>query len=410
MNNKSLKVVFIDDDDRFLDRCRERFSDSAPTGSVEIEKNDRDETRRAVRALDEMRKEMRKQKKVVKLRGAELFDDADIVFVDYDLLTLEETTALTGEDIAYLLRCFATCGIVVLLNPPDLGTNFFDLRLRRPFESWADVVLGADQLENSWLWAKKPSGFAPWLWPNLPDAVSRRRKQIKEAEGALDKSVLDLVGIPAEARIAMDHIMGEPVAASARDQFYSLRDFVIDSNYCVHRKDRKDAKEAFEQDDQRVAHIGASRLSMWLEHVVLPTQSVLIDAPHLVSRLPGLLAGPLKNRTTWNRVCRRDHESLKDVLNERPLNAFRMKKQHWLSRPAWFWPLIAGAASYSELAAVDEVPFVFCEDTSVFVDRDDAHRFVADVPAPAGFRFVEKPKSTKGIKQPDYRPSVRLSM
>ncbi len=298
MNKQApLKVVFVDDNDGFLDDCRKRFREGAPR-NVKLEENDRDQTKMAVCALDDSRRETRKKRELVKRPGSDLFDDADIVFVDYDLLELEGTTALTGEDIAYLLRCFSRCKVVILLNPPELGTNFFDLRLRRSFESWADAVLGADQLANPWLWADKPKGFAPWLWPNLLDAVSRRRQQIDEAKGSLDESVLDLVGIPPEARIAMDHIMGEPVSTAGSNGFLTLREFVLDSNYCVHRKD---PKKAFADDDTRIAQIGASRLSMWLEHVVLPAQTVLIDAPHLVSRLPGLLTGARKARRRGTR-------------------------------------------------------------------------------------------------------------
>src|SRR5688500_17614162 len=131
-----LKVVFVDDNDVFLESCRDRFLKSAPRNVV-VEPNDRDQIRKAVFALDKARLETRKQKELVPADGAELFNDADLVIVDYDLLELEDTSALTGEDIAYLLRCFSTCGYIILLNPPDLGTHFFDLRLRRPFESWA---------------------------------------------------------------------------------------------------------------------------------------------------------------------------------------------------------------------------------------------------------------------------------
>lgn len=402
-----IKVVFVDDNNGFLEECRERFDKGAPAGSVSIRPHDREGLRKAIIALDQARLAMRKRRPIDRPEGAELFDNADIVFVDYELFELQETTALTGEDIAYLLRCFSSCGVIVLLNPPDLGTSFFDLRLRSPFESWADLVLGSEQLGESWLWVEKPSGFAPWLWPNLPDAVRRRRQQVKDAEAALDLNVLELVGIPSEARIAMDHTMCEPVAVSSRNEFYSVRDFVLHSNYCIHRKDNKNA---FGKDEKRLAQIGASRLSMWLEHVVLPAQTVLIDAPHLVSRLPGLLAGSPNKKATWNAVCRRDLKSMDGAIDGKKVKSFLLKKDHWLSRPAWLWPLIAGDASYSEWASIDSVPLVFCEDTSAFVDREKAQRFVADVPSPAGFRFVEKPKASKGSKQPDYRPSVRLSM
>ena len=181
---KNLKVVFVDDNDEFLKTWRESFAARLRSPGLDLKENDRQATKNAVVALDNARLKARTTK-IEYVSEASLFNDADLVFVDYDLIELEETTALTGEDIAYLLRCFTTCGVIVLLNPPDLGTNFFDLRLRRSFDSWADLVLGTDQLDNKWLWARSGGLFAVVL------AVPRGCSCPSRATGALRRQCLE---------------------------------------------------------------------------------------------------------------------------------------------------------------------------------------------------------------------------
>src|SRR5579864_3344441 len=97
------------------------------------------------------------------------FDDADILVIDYDLLDLRDQTYLTGENVAYLARCYSRCGIIVGLN--QFGPNDFDLSLKGHPESFADLNVGGEQIGNPGLWSAKWNGFRPWHWPLLPAAV-----------------------------------------------------------------------------------------------------------------------------------------------------------------------------------------------------------------------------------------------
>ncbi|MBK8180619.1 MAG: hypothetical protein IPK67_17325 [Planctomycetes bacterium] len=230
------------------------------------------------------------------------------MFVDYDLIELDGANYLTGEDVAYLLRCFSKCGVIVLLNPPDLGTRFFDLKLRRSMDSWADLVLGSEQLNNRWLWTDDKKEFAPWGWPRLAHLVSARRWQITAIASVLHKPVLDLLSFPKSARLALDHVMAEPVTRRPQDSHgnrhseeLTAMNLVLDSVAGVHRKDRA----GLERLDSQIPSIAAARISFWLENVVLPAQSVLVDAPHLVSRLPALLASSAPTLSKWNSVIAR---------------------------------------------------------------------------------------------------------
>src|SRR5258708_4989570 len=77
-------------------------------------------------------------------KGTHEFDAADILIIDYDLLHLDESY-LTGENVAYLARCYSRCGLIVGMNQFDHG-NAFDLSLKGHPESYADVNISAKQL------------------------------------------------------------------------------------------------------------------------------------------------------------------------------------------------------------------------------------------------------------------------
>ena len=214
--------------------------------------------------------------------------------------------------------------------------------------------------------------------------------------------------------MAMDHEMAAPVCLrrpkgstdpKALD-CQTVRAFVADSAYGLHRRDASVVKLG----NDLIARIAAARLAYWLEHVVLPAQSVLIDAPHLVSRLPGLLTGEPTKAGSWN--CTAVRLDLQPTsLAAGSLKSYRFKEQHWLSRPAWFWPQILSDERYFEWGqAKKQADVIFCEDTSRFIKRSIAKEFMADVPGQMALRYVEMPKASRNDAEPAYRPSVRLSM
>ena len=114
---------------------------------------------------------------------AEKIDNASIFIIDYDLLSSQEegeekneeffTGSLTGEIVAYLVRCFSKCKLIIGLN--QYGNNPFDLTLRGDLDSFADLNLGGDQLDNPnlWMgdWQDSEQEFRPWSWPNLCDLL-----------------------------------------------------------------------------------------------------------------------------------------------------------------------------------------------------------------------------------------------
>ena len=110
-------------------------------------------------------------------KGAKIFDNADILVVDYDLVNLLENSELpvgvpTGERVAYMARCFSECGFIIALNQFNVaGEPLFDLTLCGHPRSFADINIGSKELLYSGLWTNGWGGYRPWHWPLLPDAV-----------------------------------------------------------------------------------------------------------------------------------------------------------------------------------------------------------------------------------------------
>jgi hypothetical protein len=189
-----------------------------------------------------------------------------------------------------------------------------------------------------------------------------------------------------------------------------LAHFMIESNYGLESKDRGSAliKDRF-VDPKIIARIAAARIGKWLEYVVLPELDILMDAPHLISRLPGLM-GNIREIADWNSVAIRHLKDMKDMPKMKCdlIEEFRFKKAHWLSRPTWFWRDIIENANIDDVRApwkIERPEFVFCEDTSLFHPQDECREFQAQTRvSPFSERYIHH------IEGVDYMPRTRLAM
>ena len=104
-----------------------------------------------------------------------IFDNVDILIVDYDLLHIDENNVrLTGEGIARLARSFSNCAVVVIFN--QFPEAQFDLSLRGHLSSHADLNIEVELLNNTGLWHNSPwDGFRPWYWQTLSKAVDTQK-------------------------------------------------------------------------------------------------------------------------------------------------------------------------------------------------------------------------------------------
>jgi hypothetical protein len=312
-------------------------------------------------------------------------DDAEILVIDFDLGTNE--LAVTGRRVAYLARCYSTCGFIVLMN--EEGQNVFDLTLRPDISSFADLSIGSDQLANPGLWSSDRRDYRPWSWPVIPSFVSKLRDASAYIESKLDEPVFATLGLSTDELDALprsitEQLWDEGDTSSTSLSDVTFRQLAADGRSLIRRKD--------EIEEHAIPSVLASRISRWLEDSVLACQEFLVDAPHLVSRFPSLLAGDRNDVKIWNHVAEMPPPTPDYGLNKNEaLTDAEFSWLHWLSRPAWRWRNLQRDDKIAEVSdpfSSKSSRFVFCEDRSRFVVEDEARPFVADLPSPFNRRWV----------------------
>jgi hypothetical protein len=324
-----------------------------------------------------------------------LLDEASMLIVDYDLLE-SFNPFVTGEGVSYLSRCFSKCGLIIGMNQYNRRgqPTSFDLTLKGHPESFADLNICSEQLDNPGLWSEKRTVFRPWHWPQLPDFLGFFQKRVKDVEDHLKEPICKTLGIENIEAVFPSSISAFLGRHPAKTTF---KEFVESSGKGLQTKDEN-------KNEELVARIAAARISKWLERLVLPGQDILVDAPHLASRYPSLLVGDPSKTETWNRTTglvgldrlSLDHTNIKE---------YGFKKDYWLSRPTWFWQKLSENQSIKEVSEPWErkkTKFVFCEDTSSFHKQKECTEFYAELASPFRRRFVRR---VNGI---NYEPAVQF--
>lgn len=345
--------------------------------------------RHDLEVLQERRAEARRGREVS--NPETIFDESNILIVDYDLFEDNET----GEEVAYLARCFSRCGIIAAVNQYAQRGFIFDLTLLGHPESFADLNLLADQVFDPGLWSTPWERFRPWYWPLLPRAVEEFEQRVLELKGNLGQKILGFLEIPPEI-VKILPVDAVEFVSSEDATFHS---FVNESGRALRGRGEKVAS------DEAVARIAAARLSKWLERLVLPGQNILVDAAHLLERYPSLFKGSPERLIDWPNA----HELLapaQAVMDIARIEQFRFRKSAWLSRTAWYWPLVSECEEISEVANPwdPRQKLAFCEDTSRFVyPSEDLPEFVAKVDSPFVRRFVS-------TRDPKYGPQLQFAL
>jgi hypothetical protein len=331
--------------------------------------------------------------------GDNLLDDVDILIVDFDLF--EAKGVMDADQIAYLSRCFTTCGVIVIMN--RVSHSPFDLTLKGHPRSFADVEIGQDQLKSPVLWGIGQDSFSPWYWPVLPKLAMTFQQRIEDVENALDKnlSIREMLGGFSEE--TWQWLPKNVLQFLGEND--SLENMLRTSPFALNPKDRVGLKEK-DNYKNSVSRLLAARISKWLEAIVLPELDILVDAPHLALRFPSLILGNKEENSTWNSVAVR-HENKVPGFNMDVIKKSILEKSHWLSRPVWFWRDLMTCTDISEVKEpwnTEHVMWVFCEDTSSFWAEDECTPFKANTVSPFASRYVKK---LDGI---DYLPVQRFAL
>ncbi len=396
----SLRVLVVDDEDAFRRAWAKAVAGTAT--DVDVVEVPNPELLDSLRLLEERRIAARDN--APRPDGELRFDGADVLIIDYDLAPISDFGTLTGEAVSYLARSYSSVRFIILLNA--VSESYFDLTLRGETESFADIVLGSRHVGNRGLWSEEVSGFRPWQWPVVPNAVGSFDGFVDYLQEALDLPLLSVLELEAAQ---LSRSVRSLIEASSAPAAVTVREFVAHGPTGLRRKD-------ILVEDRAVARVAAARLRRWLEFDVISSQDVLVDAPHLISRFPSLLIGSAEDVEAWNEAAHAGDAS--------GLDAERIRRHHYslsrfLSRDVWYWGALREDKDIPEVAqpfVARPSPFLFCEDVSRFVDPTSTREFVADVAGDYVRRFIVDPDSQGGevYKEPmnrvELRPMSRLSL
>ena len=409
MSPGDLRVVIVDDETARAKRwCSSLEAASVP--GIQARALEKVEVEELLRTLNARRLLARKKEDWRKVACEA--DNADVLLLDFDLIDLgKQAEFSTGEEVAYLARVLSGANVVCVIN--QFGTNRFDLTMRADVEGRSDLDLGSSQLANPGLWKEidHDSGiFRPWSWPVLSAEVGRYRERIDYVAGNRTAPILETLGFdltgskPTRAlpKTSLSWFQKRPEAVT----FGGL----VSSVSFVHPKD----VDWLAADPAQSDRVAAAALHKWLERVVLARQDVLVDAPHLISRKPWLLAQP-KEASSWMQVLASGIPAPSGPLLEK----FAFAPKCLLSRAAYWGEDI----SESEVAfpkdgwKYEELPdLVFLEDMSTFASRDKSLEYDCQLGSTYDLRFVcdtsKLPPGRKDFSPRDveYVPAVWLTL
>ena len=391
-------VLVCDDDHELAKHWVEVIRKVAGDEYTVSDAPDIDVVRESAQELLRRRSELRKGRMAE--RQPCIFDDVDILVIDYDLLHVDEDNAqYTGEGLGRLARMFTDCSVVVVLNQYPQAQ--FDLRLRGNLESHADLNVDAELVEAPGLWQDPPwQGFRPWKWQTLLRAVGTQRERERVVEGELDRSILDTLGMGNEdASRLSDSAFG--FLSPNANSFQSLRDVTFWS-FLGNAAERRDVEAIWASDKRAVVRVVSARIGKWLEREVLGGQDLLIDVPHFLQRFPFVLGDQIQDLEAWNTAIHDDK-----VLEGAFCKEAWFARSSILSRRAIWVSRFQSDENVRRMRSefdFSEVPqFVFAEDQSKFVDLSQATEFRAGFHNAFDRRYITR---LDGVR---YGPQRRLA-
>lgn len=335
--------------------------------------------------------------------GAETLDTADVLILDSDLtpdrdsktgddpddLVATHLASQVGREVAHLARAYSTAGAIVVVNQ-GAKTRTFDLTLNRFHNGTADVYVTDDELDNVGLWDPTGhSGYRPWAWPDLlrlPAAI----REAAEGSGLTDRvmSTLGLDGSWVADSLLTRQIESIDLNDAADAETITFRDIVQTSSFGLGLRPKELTSPA---QQVRVAVCGTRH---WLERMVLPSQNILVDLPHLLQRQPWLVTDR-EDLTAWNRLVA-DSWTVSPIVAP---DAYNEKASAFLGRSVWNVGALPARLAGQQVLPTDPV---FCEDTSQFCPLAGAVDFLSDVEGSQARRFIAR------LPDVTYTPPTRM--
>ena len=308
------------------------------------------------------------------------FKDFDLAIVDNNLAELDfDGAMLTAEAIIGHLRAFTDIPYFISLNKnPHVD---FDLKyLMGDHESIADLALNASHLARPRLWGKHTGdNFAPWYWPCLPDAAKRRRQQVAIVRENLDVTIWEAFDFPAEAIDYLSRRAKGGLAPESSEE-HDLRSVTFRQCFRVNRSLPPKARDTlleFAGDgiqwaQDAISRIAAAEIDRWIRKDLLAPQEVLIDVPHLLSRMPFLLGQSAGQLEKWNSAVSETEPpfGLDSELHEQHVKDTESRASCWVPSQCFWWPKLRSDDELRRLFFESEENWpdaVFCEDISAFV-------------------------------------------
>lgn len=397
-------VLICDDDPKESSDWLEKLCNVAPTEHYTVrETPTRIEVRDAIREV--FARQCAMLKRCPRMPKDCLFDRADILILDYDLLYIDEANARhTGESLARLVRTFSKVEVVVVYN--QFPGPHFDLSLRGHLSSHADLNLRADLLDTPGLWTDPPwNGFRPWHWQTLHLAVETQRARQRLVRDHFEDPIVEVLGMCDEDFLRLSDTAVGFIAPNARDWGdvckWTFRKWTLDS-FAGRPTNGLSASVLLEADEEAAYRFTASRVGKWLERQVLGPQDVLVDLPHLILRFPFLLGDDLEKSEVWTAAVWGGEE-----VKSRVPQHYLFQPANVLSRPVvWASRLLEQAGFRESRASFDYSnvpPLVFLEDTSAFEPFEGVRQFRAGHHNAYDRRFI------KCVADKDYAPQRRLA-
>ena len=361
--------------------------------------------------------------------GKTQFHDYDLIVLDNNLTHLNLFgTRLTAESIAGYMRAFTNGKYIISVNK-NPGVDF-DLRfLIGDYSTRTDLALNDTHLGNRALWTGNPrvadDGFIPWYWPRLNDIHERRQEQIDFVHERLDEQVFSSLAFNDDAIGFLSHhakgALSSKAGADGGDDIsikeVTFRDVFLEADSLPIPADRKRLHKRRENPEVSmiIARVVAAYIDRWFRRDVLGPQEVLVDLPHLLMRLPFLLGEGAGDLSKWNDAIVEENPPYKldAELYRTYLANTECKYRMWNAGPCFWWPELkrndALNTHFLDAVKTDCADVVFCEDTSLFVDRSDSDHsdlveFAAEFEGNWKHRYVRR------VPGKQYSPRTRLAV